>query len=453
MKYKILLLVVFAATHSGNFATAQTTIVNVTGSTSFRGTAANAIRASFSPGVEYGYTGTSFPGATQHIFKGGFPGIAGTTIVRTFWGGSSEGARSVLFDLTNPYLPTTATISTGGTQNLPSGTVQDTSNLYFSDVDVTKTVYGTFDPRTLPLPDPIAETTQVGAVVFTMIKNEMASTNPKFASYNNFTNISAQQFRSLFGLDNSGRMLLSQLTGVSGDSDTTVYATGRNDFSGARTLCMLESGYGPENPVIQWKMFSNAANVITTIQLWPINDVPNATTDNRSLQWPLADTSLPDSPPFPQGGIEQDANGGYFSGGALSAQLDDTSESVDLADETGAVFASGQNVILVSYLANADAANAIAGGAKALSYNGYGITPSNPLSAVDKAKITKGQYTLWSFEQFVRSQDSTGTAAETVYDAVLTNIPANIGGDGLSMTEMVGVIRSTDGGNVVRGIP
>jgi hypothetical protein len=296
----------------------------------------------------------------------------------------------------------------------------------------------------------------VGAIVSCPVKNEMANTNSKFASYNNFTNISEQQFRTLFGLDNSGRMYLSQFTGVAADDDTLVYATGRNDFSGARTYRLLETRFNPAYPVAQWKMISNAANVITTIQLWPVNDTSNATTDNRSLQWGFADTSLPDPPsfpPYPQGGFEQPYNGGYSSSTALRDQLDDTSASVDLADHTGLVFASGQNVILVSYLTNADAVTAISGGAKALSYNGYGITPAIPLSASDKAKITNGQYTLWSFEQFVKTINATAT--ETFVHSLLVNvISSNIGSaGGLTMNEMSGVIRPQDGGNVTITVP
>jgi hypothetical protein len=451
MKLKIFLLAALAAAGMANMASAQTTIVNITGATAFRSGAVTGIRAAYGAGVQYGYTGTNFGGATQHIFVGSFPGITGTTIIRTFWSGSTEGARSVVFGLNNPYQPTTASVSTAGTQNLANGTAPGLSNLYFSDVNFTKTVYSTFNPSTLPLPNPPAVQTSVGAIVFCPVKNKMANTNPEFANYNNFTNITANQFRSLFGLDNSGRMLLSQLTGVTSDNDVVVFATGRNDLSGTRTSYLLESGYGPQNPVIQWKMFSNTANVITTLQIWPIGDVVG-NVDNRSVQWTLADTSLPDSPPFPQGGLEQAGNGGYFSGGTISGQFDDTSQSVDLADDAGSVFASAQNVILVSYLGNNDALNAINAGAKALTWNGYGVTPANPLSDADKAKITNGQYTAWNFEQFVKATNATA-ADTTIYNAVIAALPGNIGNSGLTMAEMAGVLRPQDGGTITIAVP
>jgi hypothetical protein len=90
MKLKTLILAMLTTTSLAHVASAQTTVVNITGSSSFRRVAANSIRAMFSSGVQFGYTGTSFNDATQQIFVGNVSGITGTTIVRTFWGGQPE---------------------------------------------------------------------------------------------------------------------------------------------------------------------------------------------------------------------------------------------------------------------------------------------------------------------------------------------------------------------------
>src|SRR5262245_7321245 len=143
MKLKTILFGAIATACLAQAASAQT-VIDVTGATAFRGAAVQAIRAAFnaSPAVQYGYVGTSFTGASNHIFVGSFPGIAGTTIIRTSWSGSTEGARDVVGDLTvNAYLATNSTVSTGGTQNLTGATQPGTPELYFSDVGIENTVY------------------------------------------------------------------------------------------------------------------------------------------------------------------------------------------------------------------------------------------------------------------------------------------------------------------------
>ncbi len=459
MKLNHLHLAALAALSLAPAASAQTTVVDITGATAFRTAAVNAIKNSFTAGVQYGFVGTSFTGSGQHIFKGSFPGIAGTTIVRTSWSGSTEGARSCIFNTASNYLATSVSVTTAGTPSLTAGTTPSSDHdIYFSDVSFTKTQYNNFDftGQAEELEVLLLQEERVGVIVFCPIKNEMALANPAIANYNRFTNITALQFRSLFSAFNSGRSRLSFFTGDSADDSLTVFATGRNDLSGTRTSYMLESGYGVNNAVNQWKMFSTTnTNVITTIQNWPTGDNAVVNNDNRSVQFTNADTSLP-------GWTNQNAanevagNGGYFSGSALRDALDDTAESVIVKDAAGNNLYLGvpQNVILVSYVGNGDATTAITNGAKALTWNGVGITPANPLSAADKAKITRGDYTAWNFENIVLTGGA--DADETiVYDAVKAAVPANIGTAGLTMTEMAvrGLTRAQDGGVINISIP
>lgn len=422
MKFKMLLLAACAAAGMANSASAQTTVINITGATAFRSAAVNSILNSYNAGVQFGFTGASFTGATQQIFVGSFPGITGTTIVRTFWSGSTEGTRDVTGDVTlNSFLPTNSTVAVSpGQSGLATGTAAGIAQMNFSDCTQSSTIYSS--PTLIGGP--------VGTIVFSMIKNEMALTNPKIASYNAFTNVTSQQFRSLFQV---GSAFLSQFTGNDADDGTFVLATGRNDFSGTRTIYLAETGYGISNLVQQWKMTSNGSNEITQVQIWPVGDVAG-TTDNRSLQWTL--------------GVDTAGNGGYFSGGALRDQLDDISENVTAKNAAGDTIGTGLNVILVTSISIADAATAITNGAKALNYNGVGITPAAPLSAGDKAKIQNGTYTLWSFENFFRDPDCTASEI-TFFNAVTGAIGANIGTAGLTLTEMTGVTRATDGGTVI----
>jgi hypothetical protein len=427
MKLKTLLFAAFAAAGLANVASAQTTVIDITGATAFRNAASLAIRDSYSTTpavVQYGYTGTAFTAATNQIFKGTYPGITGTTIIRTFWSGSTEGARDVVGDLTvNSYLPTTASVSTAGTPSLTGATAPGTPELYFTDVGIENTVYS-------PSGVNASDDTRVGAIVFSFIKNHASS------AFNGLTNVTSQQWRAMLSPAVLGRVQLSQFTGLDTDDNKFVYATGRNDFSGTRTVYMLESGYGAANLVNQWKIFSNTTNVMTTIQLWPAGDNTPGN-DNRSLQWTL--------------GADIEGNGGYFSGGVLRDNMDNTSPSVDVKAPDGSIIESAKDVCMVAWLGNGDATTAISNGAVALTYNGVGYTPATPISPADKAKIQNGSYTGWSFERFYKSNEATGgTAANTVYTTVFAAIlgGSGIGSAGLTMGEMSGVERTTDGGTV-----
>jgi hypothetical protein len=428
MKVKSILAVTLAAVGLINETRADVTI-NVTGATAFRSAAVTTIRNSFTT-VNFAFTGASVTAGNQQLFVGTFPNIPGTTTVRTFWSGSTEGARDVVQEVNTParFLdPATTTVSAGGTQITSPNLTTGIAKMYFTDVGIENTAFSS---------DPDATTLQpadsrVGAIVFTFLKNRMLPANPKFASYNAFTNVTSQQFRALFSPVFAGRIQLSQFTGNPVDDDTFVYATGRNDLSGTRTAYMMETGYGAPNFVTQWKITSSSNNM-TSIQIWPIGDVAGAV-DNRSLQW----------------NDDEPGNGGYFSGSVLRDLMDDTSNSVQLLNADGSPLLGNQNVIMTTWLSITDAATAIANGAVALSYNGVGITPANPLSAADKAKIQNGSYTAWTFERFYRLSDAKTTADErTFFNAVFGNIGANIGSAGLSMAEMAGVDRSTDGATV-----
>lgn len=447
MKLKTQIITALAVAGAAQMASADVTI-DITGATAFRQAAVEAIRASYTSVPLYGFQGTSFGGANFHIFKGAFPGISGTTTIRTSWNGSTEGARACVFDLNNDYLPAAIVgLATTGTPSLSTAVLEASNahDLYFSDVNFSKTVYSTFalQPAEQTEVSGLTQTT-VGAVVFALIKNE-ASAN--FAS---LTNISKDQYKSLLGTANAGRMRLSQLTGLDADLNKIVYATGRNDLSGTRTSYMLEMGFGPSNPCAQWKMISTTTNVCTTIQLWPTGDNLVAGNDNRSVQWTLADTTLP--APYPSSGGEIAGNGGFFSGSVLRGLMDDTSASVDVKDNEGNLISSGQDVALVTYLSQSDAATAIGGGAVALTYNGVGITPATPLSAGDKAKVRNGAYTAWSYEQFCKT-GAASTDETAVYNGILNVIQSTIGNTGLSNADMAGADRPDDGGVITIAVP
>src|SRR6478735_7721153 len=103
MKLKSLLCCLAVSSFAG-VSYAQTTVVELTGATAFRSAAVTAINAAFTAGGPFssGFaettssgSSTSFSSSSMQIWRGTFPGVAGTTIVRTSWNGSVEGIRAV----------------------------------------------------------------------------------------------------------------------------------------------------------------------------------------------------------------------------------------------------------------------------------------------------------------------------------------------------------------------
>lgn len=440
MKLKTSILAALAVTSLAQVASADVTI-DITGATAFRQAAVESIRAVFTSVPNYGWSGTAgFGGANLHIFKGNTS--LGATTIRCAWSGSTEGARSAIFDVATSYFPDNGslTLTTAGAANLSTSGAVTANNhdIYFSDTAFSKTIYSTY----ALLPAEAAEVsglvqTQVGAIVFTPLKNETS------AAFLGLTNVTQKNFAQLYSGANAGRMRLSQFTGLNADDNSIVYATGRSDLSGTRTSYMLESLIGPATPITQWKVQTTAGNAISEIRLWPTGDNTPGN-DNRSVQWTNADTTLPSG--YPTAGVEIPGNGGYFSGSVLRGVMDDTSSAVTVTADNGDVIEGPVDVALITYLANSDAATAIASGAVALNWNGVGITPNSAgLSAVDKAKIQNGLYTAWNYENI----NLTGAANSdelTIFNAIVGQIQANIGSAGLTLAEMAGVERAEDGG-------
>jgi hypothetical protein len=375
--------------------------INITGATAFRAAAHQAILTSFTS-VNYAFNAATLGSAGQAIFQGSFPGINGVTTIRTSWSGSVEGVRDLTAQANVNFLTPSAIVNNGANPNATTGTDPGKAQFGFSDVFQTSTPYLT----------PTLGGGPVGVVVFTMIGNEGIP----------ITNITAQQFRAVIG---NGFQPLSLFTGVSTDT-ARVFATGRNDFSGTRTTYLAETGYGIANPVQQYKVTAEDATTISTIRLWPANDGNNAST-----VW----------------GNNVDGNGGYSSGGLVAGVLGKTSASASVLDAGGnPVFSAGQ-VYLVSWLGMSDAINAISNGAVGLGYDGVKITPANPLSNADRAKVTQGQYTAWGYEHLFFS-GVLSADAQAFYNTLVAGMNAtNLGASGIPLSEM-SVGRTDDGGTV-----
>jgi hypothetical protein len=400
--------------------------VNITGATAFRAATLLSIKAKYTAsGQPFKFAhdqatsgGTTFSGATRAIFIGTYPGVSGTTTIRCCFTGSVEGIRALL-PVTDPLPPTyypstlldTTTAITGGAEISNQGTTgvgSATSHIAFSDVSKAVTPYSS-----LPLQPSNAA---VGVIVFTMLTNEGSTV----------TNVTTQQFRALL---NTGFQPLSLFTGNAADT-TNVFATGRNDGSGTRSVYLAETGFGVANPVKQYVTNISSSTALTTIQLVPAGGVnsqslPGQSAANASTVW----------------GQNIDGNGGYNSGSTLRTDMGKTGAAVTVLDETGFdAFGAPVRADLVTWVSVNDAVSARNNGAVFCGYNGVkldGIAASGTvLTATDKAKVTEGSYTAWSFEQMYRRGDITSGDIVTVYDGIKTSIPTNLGAAGIAIADM-----------------
>lgn len=411
-------------------------VVEVTGATAFRKAALQSIRAKFNEsGQPYQFshdqTG-SYDGATRAIFKGTFPGVSGTTIIRTSFNGSVEGIRALVdspasdptyyADVAGNFV-TPAAIGGGETKSDTPGFAKTTeaaqSDIAFSDVSKNSTPFGSFS---LQPPN-----SAVGVVVFTMLTNEGSP----------ITNVTSQQFR---GLMTNGLLPLSMFTGDPLD-ETYVFATGRNDGSGTRTTYLAESGFGITNLVKQYVTIGSSSTELQTIQLVPAGGVnvpalPGQNANNASTVW----------------GQDVDGNGGYSSGSTLRTDMGKTGGAVTVLDAAGDdVFGEPVPLSLVTFLSLNDAVTARGNGAIFCAYNGVKLddiaTSGSTMSAADLAKITHGAYTAWGYQQMYRRNALTTGDEVTVYNAIKAAIPTNLGSAGVAITDMA-VGREVDGGVV-----
>lgn len=397
-------------------AQAQTTVINITGATAFRSAAHAAIMASFNQSGALGTTwnyahnnATAGKGgsAGRAIYKGIFPGITGTTVIRTSWTGSVEGVRA----LTKPTLiPETyltdsvANIAAPG-ENIGKSTAETSTVHAFAFADMAQASA----PAAYALPK--LSGGPVGVIAFAPVINKDADAS--------ITNITINQFRRLVS---NGTLPASMMTG-NASSNGTIYNVARNDGSGTRVIQLAEIGHGQ-------------ATLIKGYLL----------TGSASLNTPVLAPEKADTVTYPNTAISNDyrttsvlGNGGYTSGGTIAGWMK---------------LASSGNFNIVSWLGTSDAVTALnivsgsATGGRVLAYNGEKLdgVAAGAITSADKVKIALGKYSAWSFENlFYVGTLTTGSAKKTVYDKLVSVIPANIGSAGVMLTDMT-VTRTTDGG-------
>ena len=226
-------------------------------------------------------------------------------------------------------------------------------------------------------PTPALTGNQVGVVPFQFIAQKGAPLG--------ITNMTDQLHAALYS---TGSVPLSTFTGSSADEATLVVATGRNNGSGTRVTILAETGYGFNTTVQQFQP------TITGV------------TPNSSI------TSLGSA-----------TNNGYSSNSGVRIVL----EANPLP-----------GFLVASYLTISDATQAIANGAKGLTYNGVPYSVAN---------VVNGQYSLWGYQWFYQAAGLNADETEFVTSFVAA-IPANLGTAGIPIPDMKVTRQGGDGGPI-----
>ena len=397
-----------------------TTVINITGATAFRSAAHAAIMASFNQsgaiGTTWNYahnntTLTKGGSAGRAIYKGTFPGITGTTVIRTSWTGSVEGVRALTKPTLVPetYLTDSVANLSGFTSGEKAGaTATETSTVHafaFADMAQAAAPAAYRTPKLSGGP--------VGVIAFLPVINKDADAS--------ITNITIKQFQRLAS---AGTTKASMFTG-NASSNGTIYHVARNDGSGTRVIQLSEIGHG-------------AANLVKSYVI----DAPASTS---SLATPVLAPITANGTLYPNYAVSNDyrtasvlGNGGYTSGGTIAGFMK---------------LASSGDFNIISWLGTGDAVTAqnivsgAATGGRVLSYNGEKLdgVAAGALSTADKLKIALGKYSAWSFENLFYVGTLSG-AKKVVHDKLVAVMPANLGTAGCSIAEMQVTRVGGDGG-------
>jgi len=378
----------------------------LTGSTAFRGSTHDAIKAIMTGAETVVHSAAALKDSNQATFKGTIPGITGTVYVYCSWSGSASGVLAVANGTTVPvYSQSFIDAKTAGTTTVSAGSTDATMVPKIAGSDVFKaSITGSGAGFTALGP----VNSKVAVIPFRFLRNRGSNAL--------LTNVTAQQYRAIW---NNNQQPLAMFTGNSADIEPVI-PVGRDNGSGTRITVMAETKYGIGNNVLQWKVTTTGTAgtdaVATRAQIWGVGDGVGSTSAG---------------------------NGGYDSGSKIATVLAATSDSLDLFDSDNTTdLGVDSDVTILGYLGLSDAATAITNGATALPYEGYNYTA---------AGVQEGQYTLWGYFHFIHP---TLTTDETTFKTALIGTTglgnsSILGTNGIALGTMI-ASRTSDGAIVGR---
>lgn len=384
------------------------TVVRISGATAFRAATHNAI-AALMTGETIGYTGTSFTGAGEAIFKGAVSGVTGDVVIITKWSGSVGGIEDIAKDRihgdasypgSTRWLADVAGNYTGGTIASP---VRDSAN-NTADVAMSDS-----KPSSTGITGNAMTSIPVGVVPFFFVKGSSNNTDAQ-AVLNKITGITALQAQALL----SGLVQGSVLTGDEADAGVYLLPVGRNAESGTRLGTFAESGFG---------IFGTPTQFTTTIAGGVITKV-----------------------------VGDPTGGGYSSGGNVATALSTPVAADALVNLDGSVGGDieGLPFGLIGYVGLSDIiAKGLTG--NILAWNGVAIPASATATLADGnfdfSLLRSGKYTFWTYEQLAYRSSFAGDK-KTVADALATKIKTLVTAPSGLIEDTLSVLRSVEGGVV-----
>lgn len=325
-------------------------------------------------GETYAYTGGSLGSASQSIFHGTIAG--NVCIIRCGWSGSTAGIRDVAQGNNLNFIDESVLGSGSGTGSTPVGTDPDVPHVAMSDVAQSSSIYTT----------PTLTDSTVAVTPFRFIASNGAPAD--------LTDVSSMNYRSLLG---AGELPLALFTGDPADHGEFIFGLGRDPGSGTRVAALANTGYSVFNQVLQWQP--------------TVNTAPNPDEVTGHVY-------------FPAGGGYVEGDNGYSSGGLIVPVLGATTAAI------GGYY--------ISPLGINDSNNAVALGAKALSFDG--VTYS-------ETAVREGKYTHWSYQHLFYKSTLDATR-KTIANAIRDNITSAVTTPNINVSTMQ-VTRVGDGTEVV----
>ena len=306
------------------------------------------------------------------------------------WSGSEAGIRTVASPSSNPVLQNfyKTTVVGGGYSTATNSTNLETvkGQIAFSDTwqEVSNFQGRAKDNRTYGSLSRVA----VGVVPFSYYVNKGTP----------ISNVNIQNLTQILG---AGEARLNLFTGNVADTNSKVWLTGRDPFSGTRVTQLIISKYGYNTPVVQYQAASITSGVITEVKRYASN--------NSS------------------GLVISAANNGESSGGTLTGYL--TNTSVVTKKPIGITL--GTNNYFLAPVSVGDAYTKILDGCTPVDFCGVNgrwgrtneiIASGTNIAALDSGytNIITGKYPFWSYEHVL--WPATGlTAAGSNVVTFLTN--------------------------------
>jgi hypothetical protein len=402
-----------ASAQEAVYLTGATAFRSAVNATLFANYAANLVAASSSEAARNDSSFLKFTNIT----------VGGSQVdLYVAWTGSEAGIRSVASPSSNPvtatYYATSVTkTNTGYGRSVTGITENKKGQIAFSDTwqEVSNFQGRGKDGRTYSTLNRVA----VGVVPFSFFVNKGAP----------ISNVNIQNFTQIAG---SGEARLNLFTGNQADTNSKVWLTGRDPFSGSRVVTLVIGKHGYNTPVVQYMATNIAGGTIGRLTRFASN--------NSS------------------GLIVTAANNGESSGGTLTSVLTNSTAITNVP----VGLSRGTNNYILSYVSVGDAYTKILDGCTPVDFCGVNgrwgrtneiIAAGNNIAALDSGytNIITGRYPFWSYEHILWPQTGV-TAAQSNVISFLTNQIAGydttnplLGGN-IALKDMR-VRRSSDGAN------